>query len=146
MKKAIIFLGLLTQVIVGLSQTITQNTVTPLSDKAVCPGDAISYTVSGHGSCNRNWTITNGEITTATNISTISVKWKDVPGTGTLTVTLSGCGSGRTLEGKTATVSHVILSVAGQKFDPLGYISNMAIAGQIDNLFRVRASSKFSFI
>lgn len=125
MKQSIILFGLLTQVVVGLSQTISQNPSTPLSDKAVCPGEAISYTVSGFGSCTKVWTITNGEITPANatttgNVTVVSVKWKDVPGKGTLTVTLSGCGGG-TLEGTTVTVSHVILSVAGQVFDPLGY-------------------------
>ncbi len=109
------------------SQSISQNPHTPLSDQAVCPGEStITYSVSGYGSCNIKWTITtNGQITTADNLKDVSVKWTDIPGTDTITATLSGCtGSSISLEGHAPSVSHVILSVNGQNFDPLGYNTN----------------------
>lgn len=125
MKRNILLTVLLFLAFLTRAQTISQNPHTLFSDQAVCPGLIITYTVTGYGSCGLKWTVVNGTISGSdTNVSSVSVTWKDTPGTGTLTVTLSNCGSNTTLEGKKTDVKHVILSVKGQDFDPIGYNTN----------------------
>jgi hypothetical protein len=107
--------------------SITQNPNLGNQNQLVCPGanPFIEYTISNYGACSINWTFTNASTYNSgpVNQNKVNIVWKDTVGVGKLTATLSGCGTGssKSLEGKTYPVQHVLLSLKGKKFDPLGY-------------------------
>lgn len=90
------------------------------TEKAQCPGVAIQYTVVKEGggqlpSCIYTWTVVNGTIEGVNGQQSVSIKWNDKSGTGTLKVTTSGCTS-ETENGSTKTNTYTIHSVFGRTF------------------------------
>ncbi len=100
--------------------------------KAYCPNVSITYSVTNSSggtlpNCTYTWTVNGGTIlgqSTGTNLTSISVKWNDMTGSGTLTVTTSGCTpSGE--NGSTKTTSYVRHSVFNRPW-PTGGVCNTA--------------------
>lgn len=83
-------------------QAITKLTSSAVSG-TVCPVSSTDYKVttpSNFGTCQINWTIINGQITSQNGQNIVTVVWNDTPGAkGKITVTFSGCGGGNPNEG-----------------------------------------------
>ncbi|MFM7854463.1 MAG: hypothetical protein ACKO96_21705, partial [Flammeovirgaceae bacterium] len=108
----------------GNAQTVTKSGNNTTND-AVCPKISTSYEVSrpsGFTSCQITWSATGGEIQGAKNNPTVTVIWDDTPGaTGTVTATFSNCATADSdNNGKTATLSQLILSVKDQSWGSYG--------------------------
>ena len=95
---------------------------------AQCPLNGINYTVSRDGggslpSCTYNWVVTGGTILSGQGTTTVSIKWNDEKGAGTLKVTTSNCTPiGE--NGSTKTNTYVRLSVFGLNFPTVSSCSN----------------------
>jgi len=117
--------SLLTSIIVLASATISfavtlQITPAPGST-AVCPGTYISYTVSNAGggalpNCIYHWSAVGATFQSGVQTgTTVWVAWNDQTGTGTLTVTATGC-SPSSDNGSNKSATYTRLSVFGLNF------------------------------
>ncbi len=94
-------------------------TISPNDDRSFCPGEYITYsaypTKPVSGSCQYQWTVTNGEISGVTGNSVINngqidVKWNNVT-QGTISVVLTGCAD---FQGS-KNINYAIKSISGLK-------------------------------
>ncbi len=104
-------------------QVITKLTNSSVSG-TVCPVSSTDYKVttpSNFGTCQINWTIINGQITSQNGQNIVTVVWNDTPGAlGKITVTFAGCGGGNPNEGLGSSKEELILSVNNKDWDSYG--------------------------
>ncbi|MEY4931410.1 MAG: hypothetical protein RI909_2134, partial [Bacteroidota bacterium] len=119
MKKLFLIFALIFIYSSSISATLI---ITPSSNNTQCPLSQILYTVTvPRGSlpnCTYTWSITGGIIINSNIGPQVTVKWTDLPGTGTLTVTAGACEVASN-NGSTITTTYTRLSVSGLKFPTL---------------------------
>lgn len=125
LMKILVYRSILLFSLFGIETTFGQSVIrlTPSSiSGATCPSIGIDYKVtvpSDCAACKIQWSATNGLPTIDQLDQTkVSISWDDTPGAmGTVTATFSNCGQNNVNEGKTASLSELILSVKDQAFD-----------------------------